>query len=100
MALYRARKARSGPALFRRARPVVTRNNQLIVVDDARMRFEPGEKPEMRKVRFRTGCWPLTAAIESDADDLDAIVEETLAAKYSERAGRLIDHDQAGAMEM
>ena len=80
---------------------MVTRNNQLIVVDDARMRFEPGEKPEMRKVRFRTlGCWPLTAAIESDADDLDAIVEETLAAKYSERAGRLIDHDQAGAMEM
>ena len=67
---------------------MVTRNNQLIVVDDARMRFEPGEKPEMRKVRFRTlGCWPLTAAIESDADDLDAIVEETLAAKYSERAG-------------
>jgi sulfate adenylyltransferase subunit 2 len=89
------------PLYFAAPRPVVTRNNQLIVVDDARMRFEPGEKPQMRKVRFRTlGCWPLTAAIESDADDLDAIVEETLAAKYSERAGRLIDHDQAGAMEM
>jgi sulfate adenylyltransferase subunit 2 len=52
-------------------------------------------------VRFRTlGCWPLTAAIESDADDIEAVVGETLAAKYSERAGRLIDHDQAGAMEM
>jgi sulfate adenylyltransferase subunit 2 len=89
------------PLYFAASRPVVRRNDQLIVVDDARMRFEPGEKPEMRKVRFRTlGCWPLTAAIESDADDLDAIVEETLAAKYSERAGRLIDHDQAGAMEM
>ena len=89
------------PLYFAAPRPVVTRNGQLIVVDDARMRFEPGEKPVMRKVRFRTlGCWPLTAAIESDATDLDAIVAETLAAKYSERAGRLIDHDQAGAMEM
>ena len=66
----------------------MTRNGQLIVVDDERMRFEPGEKPEMRKVRFRTlGCWPLTAAIESDATDLDQVVEETLAAKVSERAG-------------
>ena len=89
------------PLYFAAPRPVVTRNDQLIVVDDARMRLDPGEKPEMRKVRFRTlGCWPLTAAIESDAADLDAIVAETLAAKYSERAGRLIDHDQAGAMEM
>ena len=89
------------PLYFAAPRPVVTRNGQLIVVDDARMRFEEGEKPVVRKVRFRTlGCWPLTAAIESDANDLDAIVEETLAARYSERAGRLIDHDQAGAMEM
>jgi sulfate adenylyltransferase subunit 2 len=71
------------------------------VVDDERMRFESGEKPVPRRVRFRTlGCWPLTAAIESEADTIDAVVEETLAAKYSERAGRLIDHDQAGAMEM
>ena len=71
------------------------------MVDDERMRFEPGETPVMRKVRFRTlGCWPLTAAVESDAADLDAVVEETLAAHVSERAGRLIDHDQAGAMEM
>jgi sulfate adenylyltransferase subunit 2 len=89
------------PLYFAAERPVVTRNGQLIVVDDERMRFEPGEKPAMRKVRFRTlGCWPLTAAIESDAADIDAVVEETLAAKVSERAGRLIDHDTAGAMEM
>jgi sulfate adenylyltransferase subunit 2 len=89
------------PLYYADMRPVVTRNGQLIVVDDERMRLEPGEKPVMRKVRFRTlGCWPLTAAIESEAADIDAVVEETLAAKYSERAGRLIDHDQAGAMEM
>ena len=89
------------PLYFAAERPVVTRNGQLIVVDDERMRLEPGETPVMRKVRFRTlGCWPLTAAIESDAADIDAVVEETLAARVSERAGRLIDHDQAGAMEM
>ncbi len=89
------------PLYFAAERPVVTRNGQLLVVDDDRMRLEPGETAVMRKVRFRTlGCWPLTAAVESDAGDLDAIVEETLAAKVSERAGRLIDHDQAGAMEM
>ncbi|HEY6670362.1 MAG TPA: sulfate adenylyltransferase small subunit, partial [Methyloceanibacter sp.] len=74
---------------------------QLIVAADERMRFGPGERPVPRKVRFRTlGCWPLTAAIQSDADDIKVVVEETLATKYSERAGRLIDHDQAGAMEM
>jgi sulfate adenylyltransferase subunit 2 len=89
------------PLYFAAERPVVSRNGQLIVVDDERMRFESGEKPVPRRVRFRTlGCWPLTAAIESEADTIDAVVEETLAAKYSERAGRLIDHDQAGAMEM
>jgi sulfate adenylyltransferase subunit 2 len=89
------------PLYFAAERPVVTRNGQLIVVDDERMRLEPGETPVKRKVRFRTlGCWPLTAAIESEATDIDDVVEETLAAKYSERAGRLIDHDTAGAMEM
>lgn len=89
------------PLYFPAERPVVVRDGQLIVVDDERMRFEPGEKPVPRKVRFRTlGCWPLTAAIESDAEDLDAIVAETLSARVSERAGRLIDHDTAGAMEM
>jgi sulfate adenylyltransferase subunit 2 len=89
------------PLYFAAERPVVSRNGQLIVVADERMRFEPSERPVPRKVRFRTlGCWPLTAAIESDAGDIGAVVEETLGAKYSERAGRLIDHDQAGAMEM
>jgi sulfate adenylyltransferase subunit 2 len=89
------------PLYFAALRPVVERDGQLIMVDDDRMRFEPGEQPVQRKVRFRTlGCWPLTAAIESDASDLDAIVEETLKSKVSERSGRLIDHDQAGAMEL
>jgi sulfate adenylyltransferase subunit 2 len=89
------------PLYFAAERPVVVRNGQLIVVDDERMRFEPGEKPVPRQVRFRTlGCWPLTAAVESDAADIEAVVEETLAARVSERAGRLIDHDTAGAMEM
>jgi sulfate adenylyltransferase subunit 2 len=89
------------PLYFARERPVVERDGTLIMVDDERMPLGPGEVPALRKVRFRTlGCWPLTAAIESDADDLASVVEETLAAKYSERAGRLIDHDTAGAMEM
>jgi sulfate adenylyltransferase subunit 2 len=89
------------PLYFAAERPVVARGGQLIMVDDERMRLEPGEVPQMRKVRFRTlGCWPLTAAIDSDASDIDAVVEETLASKLSERAGRLIDHDTAGAMEM
>jgi len=89
------------PLYFAAERPVVARGGQLIMVDDERMRLEPGEVQQMRKVRFRTlGCWPLTAAIDSDASDIDAVVEETLASKLSERAGRLIDHDTAGAMEM
>jgi sulfate adenylyltransferase subunit 2 len=89
------------PLYFAAERPVVVRDGQIIMVDDERMRLLPGENPQIRKVRFRTlGCYPLTAAIESDAADLDAIVEETLSARVSERAGRLIDHDQAGAMEI
>jgi len=89
------------PLYFAAPRPVVTRDGQLIMVDDERIKLEPGETPELRKIRFRTlGCWPLTAAVESDASEIDAVVEEVLRAKYSERAGRLIDHDQAGAMEM
>ena len=88
------------PLYFAAERPVIVRNGQLIMVDDDRMPLEPGEKAEMRKVRFRTlGCWPLTAAVESDAADIDSVVAETLAAHTSERQGRLIDHDQAGAME-
>jgi sulfate adenylyltransferase subunit 2 len=89
------------PLYLAAARPVVERDGQLIMVDDERMRFLPGETPVTRQIRFRTlGCWPLTAAVESDATGIDAVVGEVLAARNSERAGRLIDHDQAGAMEM
>ena len=81
-------------------RPTVERGGQLLVVDDNRLPLKPGEKPVMRSVRFRTlGCYPLTAAVTSTARDLDAVVEETLTARTSERQGRLIDHDQSGAME-
>jgi sulfate adenylyltransferase subunit 2 len=89
------------PLYFAAERPVVNRSGQWIMVDDERMRLEPGEKPEMRHVRFRTlGCYPLTAAIESDAATLGEIVAEMFLARTSERQGRLIDHDEAGAMEM
>ena len=70
------------------------------MVDDDRMPLDPGEVPEVRRVRFRTlGCYPLTAACASDADTLDAIIAETLAADRSEREGRLIDHDAEASME-
>ena len=87
--------------LYRAAeRPVVRRGGQWILVDDQRMPLNPGEEPEWRRVRFRTlGCYPLTAAVESDADTLDAIIAETAAARRSERAGRLIDHDGDASME-
>jgi sulfate adenylyltransferase subunit 2 len=72
----------------------------LIMVDDERMPLRDGEKPALRRVRFRTlGCWPLTAAIESDADTLPAIVREMILARTTERQGRLIDHDSSGSME-
>jgi sulfate adenylyltransferase subunit 2 len=88
------------PLYFAALRPVVEREGRLIVVDDERMPLAPGEQPQMRKVRFRTlGCYPLTAAIESDAETLPAIIEEMRATRASERAGRLIDHDAAGSME-
>ena len=81
-------------------RPVVRRDGQWIMVDDGRLPLEPGEAPQMRRVRFRTlGCYPLTAAIESDAATLDAIIAETVAADHSERRGRLIDHDGEASME-
>jgi sulfate adenylyltransferase subunit 2 len=68
--------------------------------DDARMPLAPGEKPMMKKVRFRTlGCYPLTGAIESEADTLPAIIQEMLLTKTSERQGRVIDHDAAASME-
>ena len=89
------------PLYFAAERPVVRRSGQLIMVDDERMPLLPDEKPEMRRVRFRTlGCYPLTAAIESDAASLGEIVAEMFLARTSERQGRLIDHDEAGAMEM
>ncbi len=88
------------PLYFAAPRPVVERNGQLIVVDDQRMRLKPGESPVVRSVRFRTlGCYPLTAAVPSTADNISDVVNETLNARNSERQGRLIDHDQTGAME-
>ena len=88
------------PLYYAAERPVVERDGQLIMVDDDRMPLLPGESPQPRRVRFRTlGCYPLTAAIESDADTLDEIIAETLAADHSEREGRLIDHDGEASME-
>jgi sulfate adenylyltransferase subunit 2 len=70
------------------------------MVDDERMPLRPGETPQMRKVRFRTlGCYPLTGAIESDADTLPGIIREMLLSTTSERQGRVIDHDQSASME-
>ncbi len=88
------------PLYFAAKRLVVKRGEQWIMVDDERLPLNEGETPEMRLVRFRTlGCYPLTAAMESSADTLEKIIEETLAASSSEREGRLIDHDGAGSME-
>jgi sulfate adenylyltransferase subunit 2 len=88
------------PLYFAAPRRTVERGGQLIVLDDDRMPLRPGERAQMRQVRFRTlGCWPLTAAVPSGATDLAGVVAETLSARTSERQGRLIDHDQAGAME-
>ena len=88
------------PLYFAKQRPIVERDGALIMVDDDRMPLDPDEKPAMRKVRFRTlGCYPLTGAVESDADSLEAIVYEMLLARTSERTGRVIDHDQDASME-
>jgi sulfate adenylyltransferase subunit 2 len=88
------------PLYLAAERPVVERGGQLIMVDDDRFPFEPGEEVQMRKVRFRTlGCWPLTAAIDSEADTLEAVIAETFNARSSERQGRLIDSDVPGSME-
>ena len=88
------------PLYLAAERPVVERDGALIMVDDARMPLRPGETPQMRKVRFRTlGCYPLTGAVESDADTLPAIIREMLLTKSSERQGRVIDHDQSASME-
>lgn len=88
------------PLYFARRRPVVQRDGALIMVDDERMRLRPGETPEMRSVRFRTlGCYPLSGAIESEAASVDDILAELSRTSWSERQGRLIDHDRAGSME-
>ena len=88
------------PLYFAKERPVVERSGNLILVDDDRLPLNPGEKPMMKRVRFRTlGCYPLTGAIESDADTLDKIVQEMLLVKNSERQGRVIDYDGASSME-
>ena len=85
---------------FAAPRPVVERDGMIIMVDDDRMALRPGETVEERMVRFRTlGCYPLTAAVESTARDIDGIVAEMAAARSSERSGRLIDRDQASSME-
>jgi sulfate adenylyltransferase subunit 2 len=79
---------------------VVERGGMLIMVDDDRLPMDEGEKPEMRRVRFRTlGCYPLSGAIESNAATVPEIIEELIAARSSERQGRVIDHDQTGSME-
>lgn len=88
------------PLYFAKERPVVTRGNQLIMVDDDRFPLLDGEKPELRKVRFRTlGCYPLTAAVESSAVTITEVAEEVLAVKLSERATRLIDGANEDSME-
>ena len=88
------------PLYFAKERPVVNRDGLLIMVDDDRMPIEEGEKVEMKKVRFRTlGCYPLTGAVESDADTLPQVIQEMLLTKTSERQGRAIDHDSSGSME-
>lgn len=88
------------PLYFAKERPVVKRNGTWIMVDDDRMPLEDGETPEMKKVRFRTlGCYPLTGAIESEADTLPKIIEEMLRSRDSERQGRVIDYDEGGSME-
>ena len=88
------------PLYFAAPRPVVHRDGALIVPDDDRMVFHPGEKPEIKTVRFRTlGCYPLTGAVESTAATLDEIIAEMKSSRSSERQGRVIDHDGAGSME-
>jgi sulfate adenylyltransferase subunit 2 len=88
------------PLYFAALRPTVIRDGALIVVDDDRMRFNPGEQPADRLVRFRSlGCYPLSAAVESPAATLEEIVQEMRTTRVSERAGRLIDQDQDASME-
>ena len=88
------------PLYFAKPRPVVERDGQLIMVDDDRLPLHPAEKPQLKSVRFRTlGCYPLTAAIESTSASVPEIVRELVETRFSERRGRLIDHDGAASME-
>ena len=85
---------------FSKIRSIIRRNDMMIMVDDDRLKINENEKIEQKKVRFRTlGCYPLTAAVESDATTVEEIIIELLESKYSERQGRLIDNDQIGSME-
>ncbi|CAA9332871.1 MAG: Sulfate adenylyltransferase subunit 2 [uncultured Lysobacter sp.] len=99
--LYIYREKIAVPSLYFAAeRPVVERDGGLIMVDDERLPLREGETPQMRNVRFRTlGCYPLTGAVESDADTLEKIIAEMLVATTSERQGRVIDHDPSASME-
>ncbi len=88
------------PLYFAAERPVIYRDGNIIMVDDDRMRLLSGETPELKKVRFRTlGCYPLTGGVESEADTLDKVIDETLASVTSERTSRVIDNEAAGSME-
>ncbi len=88
------------PLYFSKIRPIIRRNDMMIMVDDDRLKIKENEKIEQKKVRFRTlGCYPLTAAVESEATTVEEIIIELLDSKYSERQGRLIDNDQIGSME-
>ncbi|MEJ7745719.1 MAG: phosphoadenosine phosphosulfate reductase family protein, partial [Luteimonas sp.] len=99
--LYIYREGIPVPSLYLAAeRPMVERDGALILVDDERLPLRDGEMPMMKPVRFRTlGCYPLTGAIESDADTLEKVIAEMLVATTSERQGRVIDHDPAASME-
>ena len=88
------------PLYFAAERPVVERSGMLIMVDDDRLPLDEGERPKIERVRFRTlGCYPLTGAIRSSAASVPEIIEELIATRFSERQGRVIDHDQSGSME-
>jgi len=88
------------PLYFAKERPIVWRGEQIIMIDDERYPLRDGEKPEMRRIRFRTlGCYPLTAGVESSATTLEEVFEEVMEVKLSERATRLIDGDKEDSME-
>ena len=89
------------PLYLAKPRPVVERDGMLMMVDDDRIDLQPGEVISQRMVRFRTlGCWPLTGAVDSQAQTLPEIIEEMLVSTTSERQGRMIDRDQSGSMEL